>query len=282
MKNQVSVLKQCLAELVGTFILVFFGIGVVHAAVLTGTVSGLWQVAIVWAICISLAIYTTGAISGAHLNPAVTCAFAVCSGFPKSKVIPYIFSQLIGAFCAAALLFVIYSGPIGHFEKTNNIIRGEAGSELSGMIYVEYFPNPGIAESLNWEPDVFPLTTAMLAEGVGTAFLVFFIFALTDSRNKSAPGSMFIPLMIGLTVAVCIMVIAPLTQAGFNPARDFGPRLFAFFAGWGKIAIPGPRGGFLAVYILSPIIGGILGGGLYNFLLRRLEEREEMRDMKGK
>ena len=65
-----------------------------------------------------------------------------------------------------------------------------------------------------------------------------------------------------------ISVIAPLTQAGLNPARDFGPRLFAYFAGWGPIAIPGPRGGFFTVYILSPIIGGLIGAAGYEFLLR--------------
>ena len=75
-------------------------------------------------------------------------------------------------------------------------------------------------------------------------------------------------MFIGLTVAALISVIAPLTQACFNPARDFGPRLFAFLAGWGPIALPGPRGtGFLTVYILAPILGAILGSGLYVHVL---------------
>jgi glycerol uptake facilitator protein len=73
-------------------------------------------------------------------------------------------------------------------------------------------------------------------------------------------------LFIGLTVSILISVIAPLTQAGFNPARDFGPRLFAYFAGWGPIAIPGPRGGFFAVYILSPVVGAVVGGAAYQCL----------------
>ncbi len=75
--------------------------------------------------------------------------------------------------------------------------------------------------------------------------------------------------MIGLAVAILISVIAPLTQACFNPARDFGPRLFACIAGWGTIAIPGPRGtGFVTVYILAPALGAIAGGGLYTRLLQ--------------
>jgi glycerol uptake facilitator protein len=65
-----------------------------------------------------------------------------------------------------------------------------------------------------------------------------------------------------------IIIVAPLTQAGLNPARDFGPRLFSYFAGWGQIAIPGPRGGFFTVYILSPIIGAVSGAGVYQYVIR--------------
>ena len=80
------------------------------------------------------------------------------------------------------------------------------------------------------------------------------------------------PLFIGLTVSIIIAVVAPLTQAGLNPARDFGPRLFAYFAGWGSVAIPGPRGGFFTVYILSPFLGAVVGAGLYQFILRPAAE----------
>jgi glycerol uptake facilitator protein len=70
-----------------------------------------------------------------------------------------------------------------------------------------------------------------------------------------------------VAVAAVICIVAPLTQAGLNPARDFGPRLFAWLAGWGEVAIPGPRGGFFTVYILAPLVGGCAGGGAYRLLL---------------
>jgi glycerol uptake facilitator protein len=74
---------------------------------------------------------------------------------------------------------------------------------------------------------------------------------------------------IGLTVAALVSIIAPLTQACFNPARDWGPRIFAYLAGWGEAAIPGPNGiGCVTVYILAPIVGGILGVGLYERVVR--------------
>jgi glycerol uptake facilitator-like aquaporin len=81
--------------------------------------------------------------------------------------------------------------------------------------------------------------------------------------------------MIGLGVAIVISIIAPLTQAGLNPARDFGPRLLAYLAGWGPVAIPGPRGGFFAVYIASPLVGSLVGAGAYELLrLTRGDDNE--------
>jgi glycerol uptake facilitator protein len=92
--------------------------------------------------------------------------------------------------------------------------------------------------------------------------------AVTEGRNPIGPRFLA-PVFIGLTVTALICVIAPLTQACFNPARDLGPRLFACFAGWGPVALPGPRGtGFLTVYILSPIVGATAGVGLYQLFVR--------------
>ena len=92
---------------------------------------------------------------------------------------------------------------------------------------------------------------------------------MTDEDNLPLPIGRLAPVFIGLTVAILISVIAPLTQACFNPARDFGPRLFAAVAGWGRVAIPGPNGsGFFTVYILAPVLGAVLGGGLYTRVLR--------------
>src|SRR5687767_15809377 len=94
--------KWLTGEFFGTFLLVFFGCGSVCAAVLTGAQIGVFQVAIVWGLGIATAIYLTAALSGAHLNPAVTVAMAVWSDFPKRRVLPYISVQLLGAFVASA------------------------------------------------------------------------------------------------------------------------------------------------------------------------------------
>ncbi|MXX53068.1 MAG: aquaporin, partial [Dehalococcoidia bacterium] len=92
------------------------------------------------------------------------------------------------------------------------------------------------------------------------------IFVLTDKRNAGLVGKLA-PLLIGATVGILISLFAPLTQGGWNPARDFGPRIVSYFAGWESIAIPGPSEGFW-IYILGPLIGAPVGAAVYHFLLK--------------
>jgi glycerol uptake facilitator protein len=257
--------------------LVFFGCGVVHAAVLTSAQSGLWQVAIVWGVAIMAAIYVVGGISGAHINPAITIAAAVWGKHPWRLVAPYVAAQLFGAFVAAAGLFALFAPFLAARESDNNVTRGQPGSEITAMCYGEYFPSPGLDATIKLYKAgdtgqlraLVPESVAFGAEVIGTLLLALVVFAVTDEQNSAAPQGRLAPVFIGLTVAILISVIAPLTQACFNPARDFGPRLFACIAGWGRVAIPGPSAtGFFTVYILAPILGAILGGGLYQGVLR--------------
>lgn len=267
-------LACCVAELLGTFLLVFFGCGAVHVAVLTEALSGLWQVGIVWGVAIMLAIYAFGPVSGAHINPAITLAFAAWRIFPVARVPGYIAAQTLGAFVAAAVLFCVYQPFLLKKERESGVVRGQPGSEVTAMCYGEYFPNPGVVKavspytvSLEGEPFV-SAQVACMFEALGTAILALMVVAVTHPRHPSGPKNLA-PVFIGLTVSVLIVVIAPITQACFNPARDFGPRLFAYFAGWGAIALPGPRSpGFLTVYILSPIFGAIAGVGIYRILVQ--------------
>lgn len=279
MMHKHSTFRASIVEALGTGLLVFFGLGAVHAAVLTGAQQGVWQVAIVWGLGIAAAIYCTGSVSGAHLNPAVTIAMAVWRRFPWSRAPGYILGQLIGSFIAASLLFLLFSQHLALHEKQREVVRGQPGSIVTAMCYGEYFPNPGRLDSK--QPysssehealqELLTVQQAFFAEALGTMILVMVIFALSDPSNKLALGSNLAPLMIGMTVACLISVLAPLTQACFNPARDFGPRLFSSLAGWGQVAwtLPGPAS-WLTVYIIAPCLGAIVGGGVYQFLI---EER---------
>ncbi len=275
---ETSLRRAMVAEFLGTFLLIFLGCGAVHAAVLTGAQSGLWQVAIVWGVAIMLAIYAIGAVSGAHINPAITIASAAWRKFPTAHVVPYIGAQLAGAFIAAAALFVLFEPHITAKEASKGVVRGQPGSEMTAMCYGEYYPAPSLlgdgeepysAEAHAQLKSRMSQGRAFLAEVLGTMILAFVVFAVTDERNTGSPVNGMAPVFIGLTVSALISVIAPLTQACFNPARDFGPRVFASLAGWGAIALPGFSDlGWLTVYIIAPIIGAVLGGGLYDFAIR--------------
>ena len=209
-------MRDFLGELLGTFILVFFGCGAVAVSVLFSAFSGLFQVAVIWGIGVTLAIYASRTISYAHLNPAVSIAFALAKRLPLKKLPIYLIAQFSGAFLAAFLLYVIFGDSIAKFELVNNILRGSVDSVRSAMIFGEYFPNP----ALNSATISVSALNAFLAEGFGTFLLVFFIFVLTEGCNAGRPDSRLVPVFIGMVVSGIVCLIAALTQAGINPARD--------------------------------------------------------------
>ena len=276
---------KCLAaECVGTFLLIFLGLGAVHSAVATGALTGLWQVAVVWGISIMVAIYTIGSVSGAHINPAITIALATWNLFPRTRVGGYILAQLVGAFAAAALLYALFWPFLADKERAHGVTRGTPESIITAMCYGEYYPNPGslavegqVVSRVDLEAHLarYSEASAFLAELAGTAILAFMVVGITSRGNHAAPDKLS-PAFIGLTVSGLICVLAPLTQACFNPARDFGPRLFAWVAGWGSAAIPGPNGrGFFTVYIVAPVLGAIVGAGVYQLLFLQAEDSSD-------
>ncbi|MBL9189785.1 MAG: MIP family channel protein [Opitutaceae bacterium] len=255
-------------EFLGTFLLVFFGCGSVAAAVLLGAQVGIFQVAIVWGLGIAMAIFLTGSLSGAHLNPAVTCALAASGAFPARRVAGYIAVQMAGAFAAAAVLHAIYAGALQAYEATHGIVRGAAGSEATAMIFGEYFPNPGGKPLTAAARAMMTPGAAFVIEVIGTAVLVLVILGVTDERNAGRPRGLA-PLVIGLTVTLLISLLGPLTMACFNPARDLGPRLWSALAGWGSVPFSTNGWGWLTVYVIAPLLGGQVGGMLYRVFLRR-------------
>lgn len=240
-----SLKSQMLAEAVGTFFIVHLGCGTVCSALYHSAQVGLWQIAAVWSLAVSLAIYCTASISGAHLNPAISIAMKLVRPDDDSswgKVGAFCMSQLAGAVLAAGLNLALFWESIKTFETTKGIVRGTLGSVVSASAFGEYW------SVSSWKQ-------ALLAETVGTSILSFVIFSLTNSKNDAIQPGM-IPAVIGATVGCLISVIAPLTQAGFNPARDFGPRIVTMMSGWGlSVSMKG-----WWVYVLGPIVGAVLGG----------------------
>jgi glycerol uptake facilitator protein len=253
--------RELIGEALGTFILVLLGCGSIAVSVLFDAHRGLLQVALVWGIGVTLAIYTTRHLSCAHLNPAVSLAMAMSGRMSPRKLPVYLAAQFTGAVLAGMTLYALFAPSIAAYESVHGIVRGAPESVKTAMMFGEYYPNPGSAA-------VVPLPLAMAAEAFGTFLLVLMIFVLTEGCNVGRPDGTLAPVFIGLAVTSIICLIAPLTQAGLNPARDLGPRLVAWIAGWGAAAFPDRVGGFLHVYVLAPLLGGAIAS---IFFVRVLE-----------
>lgn len=251
--------KDLAGEFIGTYIMVFIGCGTVGLAVIFGTFTQLWQVAALWGFAVALAIYSVRKFSPAHFNPAVSLAMVLAGKLNAQRLPAFVLIQLVSAFSAAASLYLLFSPSIAQFELQENIERGTITSQKTAMMFGEFYPNPG-SEGL-----VVSTFQASLLEGLATCILVFVIFRVVQ---MGARISTIAPVLIGATVSLLIMAIAPYTQAGINPARDFGPRIFASIAGWGDAAFPTPSFGFFTVYILGPFLGGVLAVVLNNLFMR--------------
>lgn len=256
-------------EFIGTFLLVFFGCGSVAVTVLFSAHAGLFQVAMIWGLAVTIAIYATRHLSCAHLNPAISIAMVFAKRMSLRKLPVYLAAQFIGAFVAAALLYLLFSDSIAQFESINHILRGSPQSVKTAQMFGEFYPNPGAGLAAVVSP-----MTAFLAEAIGTFVLAFLVFSLTEGCNLGRPDDALAPLFIGLTVTILISVIAPLTQAGFNPARDLSPRLFSMLVGWKNAALPDNSLGFLSIYVLGPIVGACLAAGVFTYMVEPM--------MKGK
>ena len=255
--QQPTLSSQCMAEFLGTALLIFFGTGCVAALKVAGASFGLWEISIIWGVGVSMAIYFTAGVSGAHLNPAVSIALSLFAGFDKRKLPFYIVAQVAGAFCGAALVYTLYSNLFFDYEQTHAMVRGSTASLELASVFSTY-PHPSLSTS-----------QAFLVEVVITAILMAVIMALTDDNNGLPRGAMA-PLLIGLLIAVIGSAMGPLTGFAMNPARDFGPKLMTFLAGWGEIAFTGGRDiPYFLVPVFAPILGACLGAASYRGLIAR-------------
>jgi len=255
--------QEFLAELLGTMVLILFGCGVVAMVVLFGSTpaipgevvkGGYTNIVLGWGLAVTMGIYVSGTISGAHLNPAVTLAMAVTGRLPWSKVFHYWVAQFIGAFLGAALVFAVY------YPKW---IQVDANLDHTTGIFSTFPAVPGF-----W-PGFFD-------QVVGTALLLGMILAVVDKLN-AAPGSNLGPFIVGLIVVAIGISFGGMYGYAINPARDMGPRLFALVAGFknnGFTMIDATTGQAAAsiiwfVPVIGPLVGGVLGALAYDFTIGR-------------
>jgi glycerol uptake facilitator len=261
---------ELLAECMATFIIL--GLGDSAAAMYTlydpsPYQQAYWGVCIAWGLAVTLAIHVTGAVSGTHANPAVTLALALFRGFPRAKILPYAGAQILGAFLGAALVYLLFSPVIDHYNELHHLSRN-----LDGGAAGVFFTHPGAG--------ITPVH-AFVDEIVLTGILVLGVFAITEEFNTLAPAANAGALLIGLLVATIGASAGYLEAWPINPARDFGPRLFCFFSGWGSQALPAPEN-YWWVPIAGPLLGGVAGGGLYQSVIRPfLPARQTARAQRG-
>ncbi|MFC4586330.1 MIP/aquaporin family protein [Sphaerisporangium corydalis] len=245
-----GLIGELAAEFAGTLILILFGTAVV-AQVVAGGIGDHDSIAWAWGLGVTLGVYTAGRISGAHLNPAVTIALAVFKGFEWRKVLPYSLAQTAGAFVAALLVRWNFSEVLSMVDPGHTIKTQGVFSTL---------PGNGTLPVHEWG--------AFRDQVIGTAILLFLILAVTDLSNSS-PAANLAPFVVGLIVVAIGMAWG--TNAGYaiNPARDFGPRLASFLTGYGTAWRDQYGNLYFWVPIVAPVIGAVIGAGLYQTLVAR-------------
>ena len=250
-----------IGEVVGCFLLSVLGLGIGVSATLWGApgspwFADIWPTAWGWAMAIALGIYVTATLSGAHFNPAVTITLAVTGRHPWRLVPLYIVCQIVGWFLGAAVLMAMFGRNLFDLAASKNVVIGSPESTGLAATLTTYSPNPGIAGAAAGGYTTVPFLQGLTGEVLGTAVLLLVILSLLETRHVNAPSAWFFPLIVGATVGLLIMFIAPITQASFNPARDLGPRIMLLFMGFGSVAFPGP------------IIGGIIGALFFDKVMR--------------
>lgn len=254
------IMKEYVGEALGTFLLVLIGCSNVAVAVVYGWLN-LYGVALIFGGGVALAIYASRNLCPAHLNPAVSVAFCVRGDMKWSKLPGYILSQCIGAFLGGLGVYLIFNQAITDYEALHSITRGSDISYRSAVMFGEFFPNPGFEDQLQVGH-----LLAMTMEALGTGLLMLSILILINIKRLNGN---WVPFLIGMTVTLLIIFIAPYTQGGFNPARDFMPRLVAYFGGWQVAAFPKIPFSFFTVYIISPILGALLGLFTHQFFFEK-------------
>jgi glycerol uptake facilitator protein len=256
---------EMIGEFFGTMVLILFGDGCVAVFGLFGTSQNVgigandWTIIVFgWGLAVMLGIYVTGAISGAHLNPAVTLGFAVAGKFSWGKVIPYWVAQVAGAFVAALILYFVYNGALSNALALNHLSLSQiatsptyGGKGFGWIFYTGHRAFVGIGGAFG-------------DEFIGTALLVGMIFAIVDVRNQPVQANLN-PLIIGLLIVAIGASFGANTGYAINPARDFGPRLWIAIVSGGQSLSADNY--YFWVPIVAPLAGGVFGGLVYQFVV---------------
>ncbi|XP_030649178.1 aquaporin-9b [Chanos chanos] len=252
-----DIIREFLAEFLGTFVLILFGCGSVAQTVLSKNASGeLLTIHIGFTLGVMLAVYMAGGVSGGHVNPAVSLAMVVLGKLPVKKFPVYVAAQFLGAFAGSCAVFGLYYDAFMDF--TNGVFT-VTGENATAGIFSSY-----PAKHLS-------VLNGFIDQVIGTGALVLCILAIIDGKNIGAPKGME-PLVIGLAIMAIGVSMGLNCGYPINPARDLGPRLFTAMAGWGT-EVFSAGGYWWWIPVVGPMVGGVVGAVIY-FLLIELHHPE--------
>ena len=253
---------ETIGEFFGTMVLILFGDGCVAVFGLFSIGANTWPVIIFgWGLAVMLGIYVAGAISGAHINPAVTLALAATGRFPWRKVLPYWGAQVLGAFVAALLLYFVYQGALTNALAANHLTIGNIAQGPTyggkGFGWIFYTGHRSFVGTFGAFGDEF----------IGTALLVGLILAIVDGRNQPVQANLN-PLIIGFLIVAIGASFGANTGYAINPARDFGPRLWiGFVSGFASFSADNY---YFWLPIVAPLAGGVVGAFIFDYTIGKV------------
>ncbi|NXQ84031.1 AQP10 protein, partial [Nyctibius grandis] len=210
--------RECLAELLAVFVLILITLsGSAQMVTSSGTKGNILTAYLAGALAVMVAIYTAGGVSGAHLNPAFSLAMCLLEQFPWWKFPIFVALQTAAAFVAAGAVYALYYDAIRHY---GNGTLAVSGPRETASIFATY------------PADYLSISNGFLDQVMATAMLILGILAILDTRNKGVPKGLE-PVAVALLVLSLGVSMGSNCGCPMNPARDFGPRLFTYVAGWG-------------------------------------------------
>ncbi|KAK6467112.1 aquaporin-10-like [Huso huso] len=249
LKNRL--LRECLAEFLGTFVLMLFGCAAAAQVKTTNEAKGQYlSVNLAFAVGVVSAVYISRGVSGAHLNPAVSLSFCVLGRFQWKRLPFYTLFQIMGAFAASGTVFIQYYDAIMQYSGGNLTVTGPLET---ASIFATY------------PSEYLSFSNAFVDQVIGTATLLLCILPLDDSRNSPAPEGLQ-PLLVGFVVLGIGMAMSSNCGGAINPARDLGPRLFTLAAGWGPEVFTAFENWWW-IPVVAPLIGGVTGASLYQLFI---------------
>uniref|UniRef100_A0A8C5P5X1 Aquaporin 10 n=1 Tax=Jaculus jaculus TaxID=51337 RepID=A0A8C5P5X1_JACJA len=243
--------RQCLAEFLGVFVLMVITQGAVAQAVTSEETKGnFFTMFLAGSLAVTIAIYVAGNVSGAHLNPAFSLAMCLLGQLPWAKLPVYSFVQLLSAFCASGATYILYYDALQNYTGGNLTVTGP---KETASIFATY-PAPYLS-----------LNNGFLDQVLGTGILIVGLLAILDRRNKGVPVGLE-PVVVGLLVLVIGLSMGVNCGFPLNPARDLGPRLFTYMAGWGPEVFSAGNGWWW-VPVVAPLVGATLGTATYQLMV---------------